>query len=304
MKILIAEYAVATGLPGTYQVEGTAMLSILAASFLRLGHEVIYPTAGPKMEFGSPIFMKDEVDFGKVLAGTDAGAGLVIAPDELLPQFLELLEGPTANLGCSPEVTRICADKLESTLKLEEAGVPVVEVIDPSDPGEGPYVLKPRFGCGSDRIDLVQELPKLGNDDRVATRYHEGEHLSASLVCSGDRVLPLTINKQQVLAKSGFQYEGGQVPYRSPREEEILTVAKMAAEVLGLRGYVGIDFVVGDIPRVVDVNPRPTTSIVGITKVMKEELADLILRAKFSSLPDKVTVEGEWRFRKDELGSS
>ena len=45
MKILIAEYAVATGLPGTYQVEGRAMLSILAKSFERLGHKVIYSMA-------------------------------------------------------------------------------------------------------------------------------------------------------------------------------------------------------------------------------------------------------------------
>ncbi len=38
---------------------------------------------------------------------------------------------------------------------------------------------------------------------------------------------------------------------------------------LGLSGRAGIDLVVGDLPRVVDVNPRPTTSIVGIAKVMR-----------------------------------
>jgi len=47
----------------------------------------------------------------------------------------------------------------------------------------------------------------------------------------------------------------------------------------GLSGRAGIDLIVGDLLRVVDVNPRPTTSIVGIAKVMREELADLILRA-------------------------
>jgi predicted ATP-grasp superfamily ATP-dependent carboligase len=43
----------------------------------------------------------------------------------------------------------------------------------------------------------------------------------------------------------------------------------VAARALGLSGYAGIDLVVGDLPRVVDVNPRPTTSIVGIAKVMR-----------------------------------
>ena len=50
------------------------------------------------------------------------------------------------------------------------------------------------------------------------------------------------------------------------------------------RGYAGIDLVVGDLPRVVDANPRPTTSIVGISKVMREELADLILRVRISAV--------------------
>ena len=63
----------------------------------------------------------------------------------------------------------------------------------------------------------------------------------------------------------------------------------------------GIDLVVGDLLRVVDANPRPTTSIVGISKVMREELADLILRARFATLPEGVTVEGECEFWKGEL---
>jgi len=75
----------------------------------------------------------------------------------------------------------------------------------------------------------------------------------------------------------------------------------MAASALDLSGRAGIDLVVGDLPRVVDVNPRPTTSIVGIAKVMREELADLILRARFATLPERVTVEGECEFRKGEL---
>jgi len=43
----------------------------------------------------------------------------------------------------------------------------------------------------------------------------------------------------------------------------------MAALALDLSSYAGIDLVVGDLPRVVDVNPWPTTSIVGIAKVVR-----------------------------------
>jgi len=300
MKVLIAEYAVATNLAGTYQVEGRAMLSILARSFERLGHDAIYPTAGASIGAGRPIVLggRTDEDFEEFLAGTDADAGLVIAPDELLPGFLKILEKSTTNLGCSPAAARLSADKLACTRRLEEAGVPVVEIADSND--EGPFVLKPRFGCGSERMELVDKLPEnLG--DRIATKFHQGESLSVSLIAAGDWVLPLTVNKQLVSIEAGFEYQGGIVPYRSDREEEILKAAKMAALALDLRGYAGIDLVVGDLPRVVDVNPRPTTSIVGIAKVMREELADLILRARFSSLPERVTVEGECEFRKGEM---
>lgn len=302
MKVLIAEYAIATGLSGTYQVEGKAMLSILAKSFERLGHHVIYPTAGPSIGAGRGIVLEGKSDdhFEDFLAGTEADAGLVIAPDELLPGFLKTLEeSSTTNLGCSPAAARLSADKLACTRRLEEEGVPVVEIADSND--DGPFVLKPRFGCGSERMELVDKLPeKL--DDRIATKYHQGEALSVSLIASGDRVLPLTVNKQLVKVESGFQYEGGIVPRRSDREEEeILKAAKMAALALGLQGYAGIDLVVGDLPRVVDVNPRPTTSIVGIAKVMREELADLILRARFATLPERVAVVGSCEFRKGEL---
>jgi len=174
MEILIAEYAVATGLPGTYQVEGRAMLSTLARSFERLGHQVIYPMAvTTAIGAGEGIHIRGEEDFEDLLEYLEATAGLVIAPDELLPGFLELLEkGKTINLGSSPEAARLCADKLACTLRLEEEGVPVVEIADSND--DGPFVLKPRFGCGSERMELVDELPE-NLDDRIATKYVEGE---------------------------------------------------------------------------------------------------------------------------------
>jgi len=55
-------------------------------------------------------------------------------------------------------------------------------------------------------------------------------------------------------------------------------VAKIAIEALNSRDYAGIDLFVGDFPWLVDVNPRPTTSVVWIAKVMPEEMADFILR--------------------------
>ena len=99
-----------------------------------------------------------------------------------------------------------------------------------------------------------------------------------------------------------MSYEGSQVPYRTPRAPEIWEAAEKAAEVLGLRGYAGIDFVLGELPRVVDVNARPTTSIIGIAKVTREEIGELMLKARFGGMLARVRVEGEYIFRKEDLG--
>lgn len=302
MKIMIAEYASAVGMGGTCEVEGRAMLSTLVSSFQRCGHDVIYPTAGPEIGSGKPILVKGNEGFEHFIGSAKADAGLLIAPDDMQPHFLDILEENTVNLGCSPEAARLCADKLECTRVLKENGIPVAEIAEGPEPcacGCQRYVIKPRSGCGSEEVH-ISSSPK-AREGCIATRYYEGLHLSASFVV-GERFLPLTINRQLIeFHGNEISYNGSQVPYRTPRAPEIWETAEKAAKALGLRGYAGIDFVVGDLPRAVDVNARPTTSIIGIAKVMREELGGLILRARFGGMPKNVRVEGEWMFRKEDI---
>jgi tyramine---L-glutamate ligase len=302
MKILVAEYASAVGMGGTCEVEGRAMLSALSSSFERSGHEVVYPTMGPTIGAGRPILIKRPEEFKGVLRNTNAEAGQLIAPDDLQPEFLEILEEKATNLGCSPDAARLCADKQLCTKALKQASVPVAEVVpgpEPCESGCHRYVIKPRYGCGSEGV-RISSFARVGQGE-IATRYIEGMHLSASFLV-GKRFLPLTINRQLIeFQDDRMSYCGSQVPYNTPRASEIWDAAMKASEVLGLRGYAGIDFVVGDLPRVVDVNARPTTSIIGILRVMREELGDLMVRARFGDLPEAVNVVGEHTFRKDEI---
>jgi predicted ATP-grasp superfamily ATP-dependent carboligase len=302
MKILLAEYAFALGLGGTCELEGRAMLSTLAGSFQRCGHGVLYPSSSQRIGAGQPIFIKGPGDFEEVLRSQEADAGLLIAPDEMQAHLLEILEVNTVNLSCSPQAAELCADKLLCTQRLKENGVPVADIVPRPDALTGcrRYVIKPRFGCGSEGVHIAS-LPR-APQGYIVTRYLEGLHLSASFIAGQEGFLPLTINRQLLsLQDQGMSYQGSQVPYRTPRSGEIWEAAEKAASVLGLEGCAGIDFVVGDLARVVDVNARPTTSIVGIARVMKEELGDLILRARFGGLPKKVTISGECSFTKDEL---
>lgn len=302
MKILVAEYAFALALGGTCELEGRAMLAALVGSFARCGHDVIYPSSGPKIREGQAVKIRGEKDFESALA-SDVDAGLLIAPDGMQPQFLETMEKNMANLGSSPSTALNAADKLLCTEILERAGVPVAEIVTKPDPVEKGclrYVIKPRMGCGSEGVRITSAARAVPGE--IVTRYREGLHLSASFIVGQERFLPLTINRQLIdFSGEGPSYQGSAVPYKTPRAEEIWAEARKAASALGLRGYAGIDFVVGEKPWAVDVNARPTTSIIGIARVMKEEIGDLILRAKFGGVPEKVHVEGEYIFRKEEL---
>jgi predicted ATP-grasp superfamily ATP-dependent carboligase len=304
MRILIAEYASTFAMGGTCEIEGRAMLSTLARSFDRCGCYVIYTTSGPKIGVGRPLIASDRSEFEEILEAVKVDAGLLIAPDELQPRFLEILENNTDNLGCSPDAARICADKRRCTSLLNAGGVPVAEIVDMPDPvdkGCQRYVVKPRMGCGSEGVRITSFAR--ASPTEIVTRYHEGLHLSASFIVGRrGEFLPLTINRQLIKFEGdAISYEGSQVPYNTPRADEIWTEARKAARILGLRGYAGIDFVLGDRPWAVDVNARPTTSMIGIAEVMQEEIGELLLAARFGGMPERVHVTGEYKFQKKDL---
>lgn len=295
MKILVAEYAVGEGVD-EFMPEGRAMLGTLVRSFARCGHEVYYPTTGTQLDAGIPVKSGNFKDSLREIS-KECDAGLVVAPDELLADLTEIIEKNTINLGCPPDSVRLCADKLECTRILEKNNIPVPETIS-KGAYRGDYVVKPRFGCASE--ETYRSSSGTLKDKFIATRFIDGEHLSVSII-TGKTQLPLTVNKQLIEINNNVSYKGGIVPCHSERERELIETAKKTAKVLGCRGYAGVDIVLADKPYVVDVNPRPTSSIIGIAQVLDTEIADLILRSRFGELPGTVGVTGSFTFLKDEL---
>ncbi|MGB9929277.1 MAG: ATP-grasp domain-containing protein [Methanosarcina sp.] len=334
MKILIAEFAVGTDVEKSLIPEGAAMLKTLIESFARLGHEVYYPAASIKLCKGTAL-KSTATNFEKIIEqkSKECDAGLIIAPDHLLPGLNKILEENTENLGCSPESAAWCADKLLCTRILKKAGIKTPDIVRETEESEK-YIIKPRFGCGAEATALISGLKdkKLenfrfenskseANNELIATEYIEGEHLSVSLI-AGQKSLPLTVNRQfiefgikkdRAFGKKGDQtggreiedsclkYNGSLTPYQTPRKEELYETAISTAKYLKCFGYVGIDIVLSDFPYVVDVNPRPTASLFGISQIMQEEIGDLLLKNKFGQLPDSVHLKGEYCFSKEKL---
>lgn len=286
MKVLLAEYTVAH--EPALAHEGAAMLSVLKSSFERCGYDVVLPGPG---------------DFGEEIARLAPGCdmGLVIAPDHLLSKYTFLLEQATHNLGCGFMAVALCANKVSSGKILAENNVPV-----PGSPATGKRVIKPIRGCGSQGVRLSGDFP---GKNEFAQDYIEGDNYSVSMVInrvigdacayySGKPPVVLAVNRQEITVgpEGTFQYLGGETPVHPDREKEIIDTAVKAATVLGCQGYCGVDVVVADKVWVVDVNPRITTSIVGIAACMQEEIAEILVSASKGNGPATVHFSGRARF--------
>ncbi len=289
MKAFLAEYTVCSD--PDLAPEGAAMLSVLSGSFERCGYDVVSPE---RADFESEI--------RRLAPGCDVG--LVIAPDHLLFRFTHLLEQYTHNIGCGSMNAAVCANKQRTSAILAKHGIAV-----PEEVGTGRKVIKPIRGCGARGVRLSDDTP---GDGEIGQRYIEGAHMSVSLVGSrvtgnvcelsgGAPPLLLAINRQEIMVgdDGAFRYMGGETPVHPSREEEVVAAAAGAVSVLGCQGYAGVDLVVADRVFVVDVNPRPTTSLVGIAAVMEEEIADTLVAASYGRAPSCVHLTGRVVFDRD-----
>ncbi len=158
-----------------------------------------------------------------------------------------------------------------------------------------PCVLKPRHGAGSQATFLIRRPC----DWTASLRQAQAECPDADLIvqpfCSGLAVsVAFLVGSAQTLATPGatqrfsddgrFHYCGGRTPLPLRlRERAVALAARAIGCVNSLAGYVGVDLVMGAAPdssedAVIEINPRLTTSYLGLRRVTKENLAGLWLK--------------------------
>jgi len=315
MKIAVLEHftALPQGAPVADRVvEGRAMRDAVVADLARLPDARVVVVARRR-------------DFRAALRSADAA--LVVAPEEsgILERLCRLVErsGRTL-LGPSSEAVRLLADKLRTARVLAAAGVPtprtrVLSFLSARPALRDmttPFVLKPRDGCGGQGVVVVRHRRQIDaaldvvrratrRDDLLAQEYVPGRPVSVSLVVSA-RVLDLGLNRQRLRAGPTLAYLGGETFWPHARAGKALAAARAAVEALpnscrGVRGYLGVDLVIGRTgATVIEVNPRLTTSYVGLRLSIRENLASLIVDAVAGrALPVRVTQVGRCRFGAD-----
>lgn len=298
LTILVHEWVTGGGmagsdLPASWAAEGDAMRRAIAGDFAALdggrAHVVVTLDARLAEDRGP-------WDVERITTDDDPGRIIRLAQRAdftvlIAPETTGILEGLTRRLhdagvrllGSSSGAVAMAGDKAELAGYLAARGIetPPCRSIRPGDglPRDAAYpaVLKPVDGAGTIDTFLLEGPDDLSKSAREMSRailqpYLSGTPMSASfLVDSAGRAWTLAIGEQHVVVRGGrFEYRGGRIPARTPVDEGPMRAA--VESVRGLRGWVGVDFVWDNRRRqatVLEINPRPTTSIVGIVRLLR-----------------------------------
>jgi predicted ATP-grasp superfamily ATP-dependent carboligase len=295
--ILVHEWVTGGGmadtvLPPSWAAEGRAMRRAIAGDFAALegGHARVIVTLDARLDDDPGPWRVVRIGARhyphRVLGlATEADSTVLVAPETM-----GILEGITIGmqevgarwLGCSPDAVELTRDKARLGGWLTARGIdtPPCRRVSPSRgiPSDAiyPAVIKPIEGAGTIDTFLVADhsslpAPARGMADAVMQPYVEGRPMSASyLVDSVGRAWLIGIGEQDIsLTEGRFTYRGGRIPATSRVDQQPLRAAVGA--VPGLRGFVGVDFIWDETRRhatVLEINPRPTTSIVGLSRLL------------------------------------
>ncbi len=300
MRILIFEHICGGGLSGEELTsklvwEGGAMLRAVVEDFVALGHEVIttldervpLDLTGAKVT-RVPAGSDFDAVFNRLVKSADAA--LVIAPefDGLLLRWIERVESSgVRSLGCEADAVRLVSDKYKLCEVLSRLGIPtpVTTLGLPEKLMNGPVVVKPRSGAGCERtfvchtVEDFSRLPRA--DDWIVQPLIPGLASSVAFIVHNGKPRPLRAGEQFVRGRQQFFYHGGRMPLPVRLAERAFALAERAVRAVpGLRGYVGVDLVLGDAPagdHVIEVNARLSVAYVGLRQLCKTSVAAALL---------------------------
>jgi len=192
-----------------------------------------------------------------------------------------------AVLASGPRALAITRSKTATSSWLAAHGIPVVATapLVAPPPVEAGWVVKPDDGTGAADTRFVADSAAMARlaaagQALVAQPYLRGEALSLSLLAGDGEAWLLACNRQDVSMTQGlFAYRGSLVGGAENRRAALEPLAqRIAAALPELWGYIGVDLVDGeDGPVVLEINPRLTTSYVGLARSIAVNPAALVL---------------------------
>lgn len=304
MRVFVFEYMTGGGQAGHPMVpslvaEGDLMLAAAVRDLLRIDGVSVMVCRDRRLELPSLPIEVEWVDSCWELAWMRcldaADAVLPIAPEsggvlEALCRAVQ--DAGKLLLNSGAEAVAIAASKQTTLERLREVGVPVVASwrADHLPPlAWHTLVVKPDVGVGCQGIrlfanergcqDFLQQQERL--TDWVVQPYVEGQAGSLSLLIGDDCLCLLGCNQQRVAqVDDGFMLLGCVVNGMAEAAPRLLPLAERISEAIpNLWGYVGVDFIqTAEGPVVLEVNPRLTTSYVGLSQSIGRNVAEMLLQ--------------------------
>jgi hypothetical protein len=303
MKLFVYESLNAGALgndpPPSLRAEGWAMLSAVAADFAHVAAVTTLLSTDISAIRGVSCQRTTNADerhrFLNIV--DESEAVLLIAPefDDILARRADLILARGKRLlGCRPDAIRATADKYALFQHWQRRGVPTprTSVATRQPPVEFPVVLKPRDGAGSQATRRIDDaaawkrdydatVAEMSGRDFLVQNFHGGLACSVAFLVGPKQSIPL-LPTQQLLSTDGrFQYQGGRLPLLASQAERAVSLAARAVDgVDGLAGYIGVDLVLGDDGHdvAIEINPRPTTSYIGLRSLCRNNLAAVWMR--------------------------
>lgn len=273
MRVFAWEYVTAVGagkpdLPPALRAEGAMMLRALCRDLAAVpGIEPV--TIAPTVNNAPPL-ASDR------LAGCDAFWPIAPETDGCLEEVTRLAHAAgLVLLNSRVDALAIARSKRATAHHLARCGIAVAPTLaarDPPPPGPDGWVIKPDDGVGASGTRLIFRRDALdrcreAEPDAVVQPYLPGDALSLSLLVQEGAAWLLSCNRQQIdRCGEGFIFRGSLVAGAEDRRAALAPLAEaIAAALPGLWGYVGVDVIDGPGgPVVLEINPRLTTSYVGL----------------------------------------
>jgi len=118
----------------------------------------------------------------------------------------------------------------------------------------------------------------------IVQEFVPGRAASVAFLCGPHEKLALLPTFQLLSDDGRFNYLGGELPIPDELAKRAVTLGRRAVEcVQGLLGYVGVDLVLGDAADgsrdyALEINPRLTTSYIGLRALADFNIAHAMLR--------------------------
>jgi hypothetical protein len=312
--------------------EGYGMLRSMVSDLKAAGHKVTVlldsriGMLNPPLEADETVSISSPTGLDKTLKSLvgRVDAAYIIAPESnqtlrRLVEFVETCGG--ASLNSQTHAIEKTSNKMATyeTVRRKRLGIPETTMASLKENVKNikrqakklgfPLVFKPLDEVGCHGLSVVEEerhvaaaVKKIreesANEHFVIQRLIDGIGASVSLISTGERALPITLNKQLITLASPYGqsgYTGGLVPLKHKLEEKALKAAQTAVESIGgLKGYVGVDMTLTKKePFIMEINPRLTTSYVGLRRVINFNPAQAVIDAALKGrLPKNQTTKG------------